>query len=825
MDRQIITVDIAPEVQSDRRLKVSQYDVGRPLGVYIEQDGVPLNCSAYEATLYVLKPDRNYYEHVCTVDANEHNLICWETAEQETPVAGVCLAEIRITSNGEDIGTANFTEWVEESPTDIGLASDSAIESIRSQVKRAEEAANAAEEAVGSYDAMTAEAETLEAGSQATASIDRSGDHPVLTVGIPAGDKGDKGDAFTYSDFTEEQKAELVQGPIQSAQTAAVNAVQEESTRQVQEVNTAGATQKQAVEDKGQEVLDSIPADYSDLTEEVADLNRAFNDLHGGATGQVLRKRSNADYAYEWASVGQPTDEQTAKAVSDWLDDHPEATTTVQDGSLTEAKFTAQTLSALKNNYVTPQMYGAVADGITDDTTAIQQALNSGLSVFFPTGTYLTSGVTISRELKIQFDAAILKAKNSYQDFIIKVDSVRVFFYGDFTVSGDSKAYTGIQFLNSNGSYIQRVTATFCLAFGVYLYQCNGSHFGIVVGSYCGKRIELSDVSRESNYSIKINDELSELYETLLSSKYAVSMVLYDTSGFVDGGPNALTRLINSFDHETNLLAMGQSAANATGSLYVNKSCNIYFGGALYLSANSNAQIIIDYFTTSLCSVGLCCAATYGHVLNAFYSQSDGIPMFFTGYSLGWYIGSYTIEGSRTGYEILSYYYNYSVIGTRSTGGRNNSNTSQIVSIVNGTSDQNPVNLSSLSLKLMPAIYFSTGSVDISNTGRDTFILGGGITGLQIKMNDPYKNMYQGINPWGVKTAYLLAPSSGNDRIFKIKLSADVISAGYSIKNGTNGELAFTVTGSAMTKITIVLNSFNNVFWAFAEAVSPITAS
>lgn len=292
MTRQIITVDIAPEVQSDRRLKVSQYDVGRPLGVYIEQDGVPLDCSVYEATLYVLKPDRNYYEHVCTVDANEHNLICWETAEQETPVAGVCLAEIRITSNGEDIGTANFTEWIEESPTDIGIASDSAIESIRSQVKRAEEAAEAAEEAVGSYDAMTAEAETLEAGSQATASIDHSGDHPVLKVGIPhglKGDKGDKGDAFTYSDFTEEQKAELVQGPILSAQTDAVNAVQEEGTRQVQAVNTAGTNQVNAIEGKGQEVLDSIPDDYSDLTQEVSDLNRAINeDAPTEETGQKL---------------------------------------------------------------------------------------------------------------------------------------------------------------------------------------------------------------------------------------------------------------------------------------------------------------------------------------------------------------------------------------------------------------------------------------------------------------------------------------------------------------------------------------------------------
>lgn len=34
----------------------------------------------------------------------------------------------------------------------------------------------------------------------------------------------------------------------------------------------------------------------------------------------------------------KPTDEQVAQAVEGWLDDHPEATTTVQDGSITHAK-------------------------------------------------------------------------------------------------------------------------------------------------------------------------------------------------------------------------------------------------------------------------------------------------------------------------------------------------------------------------------------------------------------------------------------------------------------------------------------------------------
>lgn len=42
--------------------------------------------------------------------------------------------------------------------------------------------------------------------------------------------------------------------------------------------------------------------------------------------------------------------------------------------------------------YITPQDYGAVGDGVADDTTAIQNALNAlsanGSTLFFPTGTY-----------------------------------------------------------------------------------------------------------------------------------------------------------------------------------------------------------------------------------------------------------------------------------------------------------------------------------------------------------------------------------------------------------------------------------------------------
>ena len=55
-----------------------------------------------------------------------------------------------------------------------------------------------------------------------------------------------------------------------------------------------------------------------------------------GYYGDYLR--SNGDGTTFWAGIGQPTDEQVKKAVDEWLDDHPEATTTVEDGAITDAK-------------------------------------------------------------------------------------------------------------------------------------------------------------------------------------------------------------------------------------------------------------------------------------------------------------------------------------------------------------------------------------------------------------------------------------------------------------------------------------------------------
>lgn len=69
-------------------------------------------------------------------------------------------------------------------------------------------------------------------------------------------------------------------------------------------------------------------------------------------------------------------DEVIDASIKTWLTDHPEATTTVQDGAITETKINADFLLSIKNGYVTPEMFGAVGDGIADDTESFKKAVD-----------------------------------------------------------------------------------------------------------------------------------------------------------------------------------------------------------------------------------------------------------------------------------------------------------------------------------------------------------------------------------------------------------------------------------------------------------------
>lgn len=108
---------------------------------------------------------------------------------------------------------------------------------------------------------------------------------------------------------------------------------------------------------------------------------------------QKAQARQNVD-AYAKPSGGIP-ETDLAPDVQTILD---EVGTTVRFSTQTltnEQKAQARAnINALTDSdlpYVTPEMYGAKGDGVTDDTAAIQDAFDSGSYVFFPKGIYKTT--------------------------------------------------------------------------------------------------------------------------------------------------------------------------------------------------------------------------------------------------------------------------------------------------------------------------------------------------------------------------------------------------------------------------------------------------
>ena len=109
-----------------------------------------------------------------------------------------------------------------------------------------------------------------------------------------------------------------------------------------------------------------------------------------GAYGDVLA--SNADGTTRWVDPISYSQEYIADAVSQWLDDHPEATVNIDDYSLTYEKLVKGTLG-----FVSPVMFGAAGDGRTDDSVAIQNtieyAVTNGIGIVDGFGkTYVVSG-------------------------------------------------------------------------------------------------------------------------------------------------------------------------------------------------------------------------------------------------------------------------------------------------------------------------------------------------------------------------------------------------------------------------------------------------
>lgn len=111
------------------------------------------------------------------------------------------------------------------------------------------------------------------------------------------------------------------------------------------------------------------------------------------------------------------TPEMVKNDVNNWLEAHPEATTTVLDGAITETKLSDSLKLKTIKDYITPEMHGAVGDGISDDSTAISNALEEAYTTGLPivgTRKYKVTSIHIEHNNTVMFLNEVISTNDAF---------------------------------------------------------------------------------------------------------------------------------------------------------------------------------------------------------------------------------------------------------------------------------------------------------------------------------------------------------------------------------------------------------------------------
>ena len=154
--------------------------------------------------------------------------------------------------------------------------------------------------------------------------------------------------------------------------------------------------------DAAVEKVDGMEADVSELKSGLTQMTTAT----ASDVGKALKAKTVTDgkvTEWEFGEAGGADPEGIEQAVTNWLDKHPEATTTVKDGSITSAKLTSNLQSKVNNinAYSVELDKWSIPNDGTDavNTTAninsmLAWASAQGFSaVIMPSGTYLIDAV------------------------------------------------------------------------------------------------------------------------------------------------------------------------------------------------------------------------------------------------------------------------------------------------------------------------------------------------------------------------------------------------------------------------------------------------
>lgn len=215
----------------------------------------------------------------------------------------------RVTAYADAVA-AGYTGTREEFAQDLANAANYAAESHQSAETAsaaAETASTAATTATTAASSASDDASTAHADAEAALSFKTAAETAATTATTKAGEAANSASQAATSASGAAGSATAASGSATAAAGSATNAAASETAaagsatsaagsasaaaQTLVDVNAAGATQVAAIAAKGEEVLESIPADYTTLSNDVDDLKSALVNLSDGNVDSMLHAK------------------------------------------------------------------------------------------------------------------------------------------------------------------------------------------------------------------------------------------------------------------------------------------------------------------------------------------------------------------------------------------------------------------------------------------------------------------------------------------------------------------------------------------------------
>lgn len=294
-------------------------------------------------------------------------------------------------------------------------------------------------------------------------------------------------------------------------------------------------------------------------------------------------------------------------------------------------------------NYVTPQMYGAVGDGVADDTQAINDALASGKNVFFPAGTYkVTAPLVVPYAISLSGASGLSTVKTYITDgYVFKSET-------DNNIESLNIQDIKFQNCNTQDSSIRRAVGNFIYdATALYMRNCRVYNYYDIFymlhqNSYV---INCRFLTVYNRFCHSITDSVVD-GNYINASRFALP---YKSKGF-DASFNSTSFTNNLVDYFYDFFAVTSSASGSiTGNMF-NRCVNVFHDHM------RNMTIVGNMFTGMRCSEVDTSVLTAEQIASL-EAEKWCVIKFDNTISTGTHLMSNVIFANNMGYKCDYYFY------------------------------------------------------------------------------------------------------------------------------------------------------------------------